>query len=217
MNHLEQRFLRTEIRAISEPDDDDGDEFALDGYASVFNQESGDDTGADFREIVAPTAFTRSLAEKRNVRALFNHNPDRVLGTVASKTLALSTDNRGLHFRVKLDRQNPDHVSVFRMVKTGRVSECSFGFVCKKDSWADVRGADGTLYQQRTLHDVDLLDVSAVTYPFYSGLGADVAARSAMLFPQGIPQEIRSRVPRLAALVDRTAHAAQRMNALLLS
>lgn len=193
MKELEQRFLRAELRSIG--DEEDGEDFALDGYAATFESESTD-PGLGFKEILTRGCFARSIQERDDVRALKNHDPNFVLGRTKNGTLRLAEDARGLKFRVQLDRGNPDHVSTFRAVKRGDMDACSFGFIAREQSWADMRDADGNLYAQRRLHDVALMDVSAVTYPAYGE--TTVAARS-RLFPQGCPLEIRSRIPILGS------------------
>ena len=48
----------------------------------------------------ATGAFTRALREKQDVRALFNHDPNRVLGRVP-KTLKLREDSVGLAVEIE--------------------------------------------------------------------------------------------------------------------
>lgn len=213
---FEQRFLKTcELRAFDEPTDEDDDNFSIQGYAATFGVESTDD-GLGFREMVMPGAFARSIRERADVKALFNHDVNRPLGRVGNGTLTLREDSTGLHFRVKLDRTNPDHRSVCALIKRGDVSECSFGFMAKQQDWSDKTDADGNLYPLRKLHSVDLMDVSAVVYPAYP----NTMVRSAQnFFPNGVPAEIRSRVPIIGAKNDEgtaRARGARKLNSFLL-
>lgn len=136
------------------------------GHAAVFDSLS-DDLGG-FREKIAPGAFSKSLGG--DVRALFNHDPNIVLGRTRSKTLRLSEDSRGLAIEI----EPPDTASargVLESIRRGDVSEMSFAFRTISDTWEETD--DG---QIRTLNEVELFDVSPVTFPAYPQ--TDIAARS---------------------------------------
>lgn len=176
--------MKREVRTIRHAqlrakDDNRG----ISGYAAVFNSPS-EDLGW-FREVIAPGAFSRCLGTNPDVRALFNHDPNLVLGRTKSKTLTVTEDNIGLHF----DCDTPDtqvardlQVSIDR----GDVDQCSFSFAVNKQTWTEESGPDGKTITTRTLQDVDLLDISAVTYPAYTQ--TSVSVRS--LWPDGIPSEV---------------------------
>lgn len=133
----------------------------LSGYAAVFNTMSEELWG--FRELIAPGAFKRTLSENADVRALFNHDANQVLGRSTSGTLTLAEDDKGL----AVTMFPPDTASgrdTVTLVERGDVSQMSFGFITKKDAWE--YKDDGSAI--RTLLDVDLFDVSVVTYPAYT-------------------------------------------------
>ena len=143
--------------------DADGDEMILEGYAAVYNSET--DLGP-FREVIRPGAFDDVM--ENDVRALINHDPNLVLGRTTNGTLELSSDERGLKYRVKLGSQSYAR-DFYESVKRGDISQSSFAFTIDKQSWNE----------ERTVRSVDkvrqLLDVSPVTYPAYSA--ATVQAR----------------------------------------
>jgi len=167
---IQRRTFTAELRAV-------GDEYALIGYAAMFNNLSKDLGG--FREKISPGAFTRSLREGADVMCLFNHAVDNVLGRTKSGTLTLSEDDRGLKYRCQLDRSNPLHQQVYASIKRGDISTCSFAFTVPVggDLWEGARDSDSA-YQLRTLLDVDLIDCSPVTYPAYDNTA--VGARQEM-------------------------------------
>src|SRR5687768_5826990 len=83
------------------------DKSTIGGYAAVFNQETVIGGGMwGFREQIAPGAFDTAI-ENDDVRALFNHDPNYVLGRTVSGTLKLSADKKGLRYDVDL----PDTVA----------------------------------------------------------------------------------------------------------
>lgn len=143
--------------------DAEGDEMILEGYAAVYNSET--DLGP-FREVIRPGAFDDVM--DNDVRALINHDPNLVLGRTTNGTLELSSDERGLKYRVKLGSQSYAR-DFYESVKRGDISQSSFAFTIDKQSWNE----------ERTVRSVDkvrqLLDVSPVTYPAYAA--ATVQAR----------------------------------------
>ena len=143
--------------------DHEDDHMVLEGYAAVFNVET--DLGA-FREVIRPGAFDDVMDD--DVRALINHDPNLILGRTGNGTLELSTDERGLKYKVKLGDQQYAR-DFYESVKRGDITQSSFAFTIKEQSFNE----------DRTLRSVDkvrqLLDVSPVTYPAYAA--ATVQAR----------------------------------------
>lgn len=189
---LEMRTV-TELRAESQ-----GDEMSIIGYAALFNTTSRNLGG--FVERVAPGAFTRSLKDNADVKVTFNHDPNQVLGRTKSGTATVEQDERGLKFRCQLDPTNTMHRNLHASVKRGDIDECSFAFRAPKDgqTWEENADGDNDIMAVRTLTDVDLVDVSAVTYPAYFGTKVDARAIAA-LFPEGEVAEIRSAIDTIAS------------------
>jgi uncharacterized protein len=188
MPKLERSFFPleiTEFRAETE-----GDKSFINGYAAVYDQPT-DKMG--FREVVKPGAFDRALQEKQDVRVLFNHDPSAILGRSTSGTATLSTDKKGLKFRCEM----PDTTTgkdVMTSIKRGDISQCSFGFRAVKQAWV----ADENNQMTRELRDVDLGDVSPVTYPAYNGTSVGSSSRSVVevrtYFPEGIPDDVTEHI-----------------------
>ncbi len=172
-NKIEQRSVTSEIRAAK------GSDFCLEGMAAKYNVLSSDLGG--FREQLAPGCFKRALASGPDVKCLFNHNADAVLGRTKSGTLTLTDSKQGLMFRCQLNPASQQHRDVYEAVKRGDISECSFAFKCA-DGGDDFEQAEerGKPFLRRTIKNADLFDVSAVTYPAYNAPGStNVQARSA--------------------------------------
>ena len=165
-----------------DPRQNAGEDEKITGYAAVFNSLSGDLGG--FREEIAPGAFTRALAENHDVRALVDHDPSKILARSTSGTLVMEEDSHGLHVSI-----NPADTSAGRDIKEsivrGDVSGMSFGFTVKADEW---RMEDGE--NIRTLRDLDLFDVSVVTYPAYESSSVEVALRSLQVHRDEIAAEL---------------------------
>ena len=148
---------------------EDGKGWRFEGYAAVFDSLSEDLGG--FRERIARGAFTQALTRGDDVRALFNHDANYVLGRTTAGTLRLSEDDHGLRFEV--DAPDVGWVRDLReSVKRGDINQCSFQFTVDKESWDEADKQNVV----RTLEDVRLYDVSLVTYPAYAATSA--SARS---------------------------------------
>jgi HK97 family phage prohead protease len=194
---MERRFLKgAQVRAAKSSANDDAAP-SIEGYASVFNEEYvlWDTKSYRVVEIVKPGAFTRSLKEKQDVRCLFNHDPNHLLGRTTAGTLRMKQDDTGLSFVNDM----PD-TQLGRDVRTsidrGDLSGCSFGFTVTKQTWREEE-KDGLTVSTREIEDVDLFDVSPVTYPAYTGTSVgsrSVEMRSQILAIEGLPAEVRSAI-----------------------
>jgi len=156
--------------------DHDGDKTVIRGHAAVFNKLSEDLGG--FREIIAPGAFTESL-KTADVRALFNHDSNIILGRNKAGTLSVAEDARGLAIEISPpDTQAARDLLV--SMERGDISEMSFGFRTVEDKWEIKDGDD-----LRTLVKVDIFDISPVTFAAYPDTDVSVAQRSLDEFRTG--------------------------------
>ena len=136
----------------------------LEGYAARFNSETqigGDPWG--WRERIAPGAFAETI-KRDDIRALFNHNPNIVLGRRENDTLTLAEDTKGLRVTIT----TPD-TSVARdvvaLVKRGDVDGMSVAFRVKAEEWEEPK-RKGEL-PTRTLKELQLFDIGPVVFPAY--------------------------------------------------
>ena len=173
----ERRNLTHEFRVS------DGDQPVITGYAALFDSPSEDMGG--WTETIDPHAFDSVLKTNPDVRALWNHNPDHILGRTTANTLTLVVDSRGLSYTINPPDTTLAHDLIVSMRRRD-VTGSSFGFIAKRDQWTEM--ADGTV-QRRILEFDALLDVSPVTYPAYSGTSSQ--SRS---LPSTIPAEFRSKI-----------------------
>ncbi len=168
MSKPERRHVEFDNLEVREADDSEGPG-AIEGHAAVFNEWTN--IAGLFEERIAPGAFEESI-ESDDIRALFNHNPDNVLGRNKSGTLELSEDDTGLWMRVDL----PDNSlgwDLRESVKRGDITGQSFTFWAEEEQWE--RQDDGL--DKRTLLKVSTDDLGPVTYPAYEG--TDVSASRA--------------------------------------
>lgn len=178
--NYEMKEFRAEDREGSDLPD-------LIGHAAVFDVEVeiGGYFGS-FMESVAPGAFKKSIGED-DVRALFNHDPNQVLGRTASGTLELKEDKIGL-----LTRISPPNTQLGRdvteLVRRGDVSQMSFGFFVIKEEIEEER--DKPL--KRRILEAELFDVSPVTFPAFDT--TDIAVSRNFRSDQDIFEDIQGRL-----------------------
>lgn len=139
----------------------------LGGYASVFDEVSPYTPFG--QEAIAPGAFTRAL-ETGDPRALFNHDPNQVLGRLSAGTLRLAQDSTGLEYEIDLpDTQLARDVRT--LVERGDIDGASFQFVV-----GEHEKRDGVLWHTDI---ADLIDVSPVTFPAYAGATSEARSKTA--------------------------------------
>ena len=145
---------------------EEGDTLPAPGYAAVFARLSSDLSG--FVEVVAPGAF-RSTLKQADVRALFNHSPDALLGRSSSGTLRMTEDDQGLRYEIDLPYTSLGR-DVAELLRRGDISGSSFGFRTIADEWGETEEG----YPLRTLNEVALRDVGPVTFPAYTDTEASL-------------------------------------------
>lgn len=140
---------------------EDGDTRKIVGYAARFNELSEEMWG--FKEKIAPGAFKNALLNS-DTRALFNHDPNYVLGRISAGTLRLQEDDKGLWYEI-IPPDTQWARDLLNSIERGDVKESSFGFniVAGGDEWDE--SGDIPI---RTITEVErLYDISPVTFPAY--------------------------------------------------
>jgi uncharacterized protein len=123
-----------------------------------------------FIEYVKRGAFSKTLNDGADVRLLIDHE-GVPLARSKSGTLALEEDERGLRVEAELDPMNPDAARIMSAMKRGDLSQMSFAFRTIKDNWNTDRSV-------RELREVQLFDVSVVTFPAYEETVAELRKRN---------------------------------------
>lgn len=140
------------------------------GHAAVYGRSSAPIMGL-FVEQFAAGAFDRAISEKQDVRALVNHDPAKILGRTKAGTLRLSSDRKGL--AVEIDPPGATYAGdVVESIERGDVDQMSIAFRVKREEWVQGGGGDG--FDLRIVRDVDLFDVSPVTFPAYEDTSVGV-------------------------------------------
>jgi HK97 family phage prohead protease len=158
----------------------------VEGYASLFGEIDS------ARDMMMPGAFARTLANRgvRKIPMLFQHDPAEPIGV----WLSLTEDYRGLLARGRLIPEVKRARELLSLVEAGAVDGLSIGY-------RTVRGRIDPATRVRRLYQVDLWEISIVTFPLLAG--ARVRAVKASRHPPG-PEPPRGRAVREAGVPDRT-------------
>lgn len=155
----------------------DGMPSEVGGIAAVVN--SVTDLGY-FEEVITTGAFDNALSQDYDIRCLFNHEAELILGRTKANTCKVFVNADGnLEYTWVPDYENPTHVSVVRSIMRGDITQSSFAFTIKEQTWSESTKY-GTM-GKRTIKVIDqLFDVSPVTYPAYEDTEADARSIAQM-------------------------------------
>lgn len=153
---MDHRYLNMENVQTRE----DGEDLFIEGYFAVFNSTYELWPGAT--ESIAPGAFNDSVSD--DVRALYNHNTDIVLGRTSAGTMEIRQDSHGLWGRIRVNRNDGDAMNAYARIARKDITGCSFGFDIAAQE-TDYR-EDGTVHW--TIKKVSpLYEISPCTFPAY--------------------------------------------------
>ncbi len=126
----------------------------VEGYASLFGEVD------QARDMVMPGAFTQTLKARgiRRIPMLFQHDPAEPVGV----WLDLREDMRGLHARGRLIPDVMRARELLSLVRNGAIDGLSIGF-------RTVQGRVDPRTRVRRLYQVDLWEISIVTFPLLAG------------------------------------------------
>lgn len=153
---MDRRYLNMENVQTRE----DGEDLFIEGYFAVFNSTYELWPGAT--ESIAPGAFNDSISD--DVRALYNHNSDIVLGRTSAGTMEIKQDSHGLWGRIRVNRNDSDAMNAYARIARGDITGCSFGFDIAAEE-TDYRDDDSIHW---TITKVSpLYEISPCTFPAY--------------------------------------------------
>ncbi len=200
-NFIERRYaaagLRVERQKPAEGEPSKRGKPKIVGHAAIFDTWTTLYEGRywTWREVIKPGAFAAAIKEEQDVRSLFNHDPNFVLGRTKSGSLHLEEDATGLLTRTEPPNTPTIRDLVIAPIERGDITGMSFGWLPRKgDKVVRTEGDDGTvtidsgglvvtfrheddrLVEEWEVRAADLFDISPVTYPAYEG--TDVALRS---------------------------------------
>ncbi len=164
---MEQRVLKMKDAKTREAE---GKKY-LEGYFAVFGESYKVWDG--WVETIERGAFARVLATGNDVKVLWNHDSNIVLGSTGATTATLREDDTGLFGMVEINENDQDAVNAYYRIQRGDVDGCSFGFdIARQEDWWDNDG----VYHTKILEVDPLYEVSPCTFPAYAS--TSISARS---------------------------------------
>jgi uncharacterized protein len=144
------------------------DERIIEGYFALYESETELFDG--IYEIITKGAFDNTL--NNDIRALWNHNTQYVLGRSKNGSLQLKADEKGLFGTIRLPNTGYAE-DLHELVKRGDIDQCSFGFNILAEDLEEL--ADGG-YRWR-INEIDLHEISVVTFPAYENTTVQARAK----------------------------------------
>lgn len=190
---MELRVNRTNIEA-----NEDGS-MTVSGYVNKTEQFS-EMLGRNekFKEKISRGAFKRAIEKAKEIHFLAEHDGEKILSSTRNSSLQLSEDANGLYMSATITPTSWGK-DYYELIKSGILKNMSFGFRSIKDSWKKVEG-----YFERTIHELELFEVSVVKDPAYSQ--SSISARGIDVVEDvEVPAEAKKKIVRNIQEMSRKA------------
>jgi hypothetical protein len=184
----------SEMRSFSMPDlraDTEGN--IIQGHAAVFGQKIN--IYDWFYEVIERGAFDRT--DFTDVLFSVNHDLENIplarsRNNNANSTLQLQVDNQGLNTRAVLDiENNADAKALYGSVSRGDINGMSFIFRVADETWENL---DTDMPTRRITDIAKVFEVSAVSFPAYSGTDINARGQQALESASRVLESARSRL-----------------------
>lgn len=144
------------------------------GYAAIFNSDTLIDSWEGrFVERIMPGAFRNTLNRQNgSVPLLLEHGNGYIGNMPLGKPSVLREDDKGLYVEAKLS-QTDYNENIKALLRDDALDGMSFRFSIKRDEWDDTKEPP-----LRTIKEVELHEVSLVTFPAYKATTAGIRAHS---------------------------------------
>lgn len=158
------------------------DERVVEGYFALYEQET--ELFPNSYEIISKGAFDNTL--NNDIRALWNHNTQYVLGRSKNGSLQLQADEKGLFGTIKLPKTQYAE-DLYELVNRGDIDQASFGFDILEEEFEEL--ANGG-YRWR-IKQIELHEISVVTFPAYENTSVKARSKQIEKFEERKLQETK--------------------------
>ncbi|MED3036079.1 phage major capsid protein [Bacillus thuringiensis] len=151
-----------------------------------------------FKERISRGAFKRAIEKAKEIHFLAEHDGEKILSSTRNGSLELSEDANGLYMSATITPTSWGK-DYYELIKSGILKNMSFGFRSIKDSWKKVE-----VYFERTIHELELFEVSVVKDPAYSQ--SSISARGIDVVEEvKVPDEVKKKTVRNIQEMSRKA------------
>lgn len=200
---MELRVNQTNIEA-----NEDGS-MTVNGYVNMteqFSEMLG--RNEQFKEKISRGAFKRAIEKAKEIHFLAEHDNSKILASTRNDSLQLSEDANGLYMSATVAPTSWGK-DYYELIKSGILKNMSFGFRSIKDSWKKTTQG----YFERTIHELELFEVSVVKDPAYSQ--SSISARGIDVVEEvEVPAEVKREIVRNIHEMSRKALIELRNNLL---
>ena len=169
----EERVVHVEDLELRDDAAPDGGKVpTITGHPLLYGKWSEDLGG--FRERILPGAASKTIREA-DIRVLFNHDPNYVLGRNRAGTAEFTDQVQGVFMRAT-PPPTTWATDLLISMKRGDINQMSFAFQAVRDDWREPR-SEGDL-AERDIAELRMFDASVVVFPAY--VQTDAQARSAL-------------------------------------
>ncbi|WP_346988894.1 phage major capsid protein [Bacillus sp. SW7] len=143
-----------------------------------------------FKEKISRGAFKRAIEKAKEIHFLAEHDGEKILASTRNGSLQLSEDTNGLYMSATVSPTSWGK-DYYELIKSGILKNMSFGFRSIKDSWKKTTQG----YFERTIHELELFEVSVVRDPAYSQ--SSISARGIDIVEEvEVPAEVKRKIVR---------------------
>ncbi|SDC05963.1 HK97 family phage prohead protease [Shouchella lonarensis] len=160
------REVQTTFKTRMKGDTPDG--MIIEGYFLLYEDET--ELMPNVREILTRGAADGSL--EGDVKALWNHSAQHVLGRTKSGSLELRSDEKGLYGRITLPNTSYGR-DLHALVTRGDVDQASFGFTPVDETVEELENGG----MRWRINKLDLHEISVVTFPAYENTSVQARAK----------------------------------------
>ena len=174
-NDIICRSFGTDYRALT----GENNEHRITGHAAVFDQAA--DIDGWFYEVIDRRAFEK--CSFKDVVFCINHDTKKIplarsRNNNGNNTMQLSIDDKGLAVDALLDTErNADALALYSAVERGDMGGMSFIFRVSDYSWENL---DTDMPTKRITGISEVFEVTAATWPYYTGTDVDARARGSL-------------------------------------